>query len=1092
MLTERRHAILIVDEVEINQDKYRSYLNVYSDIDYTIITAKSAKDVLNLCCDQTPWNEAGIIDAIILKYHLSDQDGLAVLKTLKSQWGKSCPPVVMIAEDNTALAVQAMKAGAEDYLVEDQFTPEQLRFTIKTAIQNAELRQAEQSREEQFRAIFNHTFQFIGLLTVEGILIEANQTALDFAGLIRADVINRPFWEVRWWTISTATQDKLKAAITQAAKGEFVRYEVEVLGVGDRIVTIDFSLKPLLDQSGTVILLLPEGRDISDRVRAETERQHLEAQLRESEERWQLTLRGSNDGVWDWNIITNEVFFSARWKEMLGYPDHEINNHLDEWAKRVHPDDINWVMQAIQDHFERKTPFYSTEHRVQCKDGTYKWILDRGQALWDEAGNVVRMAGTHTDMTKRKQLEARLQQANQELEQRVAARTAELQQVNATLAEREATLRSYYDNAPMLMGVVEITENDILHIYDNSTTCRFFGHEPGSTTGKLASELGVTPTIIQVWLTQYRESELRGEPVKFEYVHEDNQKHLIYLSVTVAPINSSVFRHPRFCYVAEEITTRKQIEETLLQNDLKIRRQLNEIESIYQTAPIGLGALDTELRFVRINQRLAEINGIPVEAHLGRSVRETVPNLASEVEPILRNIIQTGEPVLNIEINGETAAQPGVSRTWLESWHPLKDDNGQVIGINIVCEEISDVYNELRLRKQLEIEREQLLQREQAARKQAEASNRIKDEFLAVLSHELRTPLNPILGWIKLIRSGRLEANKTAEALEAIERNADLQLRLIEDLLNISRIMQGKITLNVSTVNLVSITRAAIETVHLALENKNIQIQTIIEPNLGKVAGDAARLQQILWNLLSNAVKFTPPGGKIEIRLEQIRSYAQITISDTGKGISAEFLPYIFNYFWQEDSSITRNFGGLGLGLAIVRNLVELHGGTITAHSPGIGQGATFTVKLPITFNSETPKHNQQQDISFDFSGIKVLVVDDDADSLEFVTFVLRMYQAEVITASSGLEALQILARLKPDVLVSDIGMPQMNGYELLQQIRTRTSANNGQIPAIALTAYAGELYQKQAQAVGFQMHIPKPIEPDTLASAVARLVGMV
>lgn len=944
------YRILIIDEVEINQGKYGNYLNSGLDRDYTIITATSTQSVWDFCGHQPH-----TIDGIILSYQLSDQDGLGVLQRLKSEWGETCPPVVMIGENNTTLAVAAMKAGAADYLIQEQFTPKQLHCALETAIENTKIHQVRYSREERLRNIFDHTFQFIGLLSVDGILLEANQTALDFAGLTQADVINRPFWEARWWTISAATQEQLKNAIAQAVKGEFIRYEVEVLGIGNQNITIDFSLKPLLDQSGKVIFLLPEGRDISDKIRAEAERRHLEALL---------------------------------------------------------------------------------------------------------------------------------QKTNQELEQRVAQRTAELQQANAALAEREAMLRSYYDYAPMLMGVVEITDNDIRHIYDNPATCRFFGHEPGSTTGKLASELGVSPTVIQVWLIQYRESQLRSQPVKFEYVHDDNEKNPVYLSVTVAPINSSEFGYTRFCYVAEEITTQKQAEETLRQNQVKIRRQLHEIELIYQTAPIGLGALDTELRFVRINQRLAEINGLSIEAHLGRTVQETVPDLADEVEPIFRNIIETGKPVLDIELSGETAAQPGVQRTWRESWYPLQDD-GQVIGINIVCEEISD-------RKQLEIEREQLLQKEQAARKQAEDSNRIKDEFLAVLSHELRTPLNPILGWSKLLKTGRLKADKTAEALEAIERNAELQARLIEDLLDISRIIQGKITLNTSTVNLVAITQSAIDTVRLALENKKIQLQTIIQPNIGQVEGDPARLQQILWNLLSNAVKFTPLTGKITVKLEQIASYVQITISDTGKGISPEFLPHIFNYFWQEDSSITRKFSGLGLGLAIVRNLVELHGGSITAHSPGIGKGATFTIKLPITDHAEISEQNQQPNTSLDLSEIQVLVVDDDTDSLEFVTFVLKMYHAEVITASSGLEALQILAHSQPNVLVSDLGMPQMNGYQLLQEIRNSISNNNREIPAIALSAYAGEFYQQQALAVGFQIHIPKPTEPEALASAVARLAGRI
>jgi signal transduction histidine kinase len=377
----------------------------------------------------------------------------------------------------------------------------------------------------------------------------------------------------------------------------------------------------------------------------------------------------------------------------------------------------------------------------------------------------------------------------------------------------------------------------------------------------------------------------------------------------------------------------------------------------------------------------------------------------------------------------------------------------------------------------------------EASREEAQSANRVKDEFLAVLSHELRSPLNPILGWSTLLQNNKLDEAKTAQALATIQRNAKLQSELIEDLLDVSRILQGKLSLNVVPVNLAATITAAMETVRLAAEAKSIQLQAVLEPNVGQVSGDSTRLQQVGWNLLSNAVKFTPEGGQINIRLEHIGSNAQITVSDTGKGIHPDFLPYVFDYFRQADAATTRRFGGLGLGLAIVRHLVELHGGTVEVESPGSEQGATFTVRLPLM--STQPITNQDSkllDLSLDLSGIKILVVDDDTDTREFIAFLLEEYGARVTAVSSAHEALVALNQSKPDVLLSDIGMPDVDGYMLIQQIRI-SLPQGGQIPAIALTAYAGEMNQQQALAAGFQKHISKPIEPGVLVQAISSLV---
>ncbi|MBD2104098.1 PAS domain S-box protein [Leptolyngbya sp. FACHB-261] len=393
-------------------------------------------------------------------------------------------------------------------------------------------------------------------------------------------------------------------------------------------------------------------------------------------------------------------------------------------------------------------------------------------------------------------------------------------------------------------------------------------------------------------------------------------------------------------------------------------------------------------------------------------------------------------------------------------------------------------------RKRAEAEREQLLAREQAAREQAERSNRIKDEFLAVLSHELRSPLNPILGWSKLLQDNKLDEAKTKYALKTIERNAKLQSELIEDLLDVSRILQGKLNLNVSSVNLASTIKAAIETVRLAAEAKSIKVEANFAPQEVQVLGDSTRLQQVMWNLLSNAVKFTPANGQVAVRLEQVSNEAQITVSDTGKGIHSDFLPHVFDYFQQEDGKTTRKFGGLGLGLAIVRHLVELHGGTVWAESQGEGLGATFTVRLPLMPIQLTGSRDYESSkLPLDLAGIQVLVVDDETDSREFVAFVLEQAGANVVTASSAGEAFAALTRLQPDILLSDIGMPEIDGYTLMQQVRALPLEQGGQLPAIALTAYAGDFNQQQAIASGFQMHIAKPVEPDELVRAVTNLI---
>jgi PAS domain S-box-containing protein len=426
---------------------------------------------------------------------------------------------------------------------------------------------------------------------------------------------------------------------------------------------------------------------------------------------------------------------------------------------------------------------------------------------------------------------------------------------------------------------------------------------------------------------------------------------------------------------------------------------------------------------------------------------------------------------------------------------PLKDPDGEVIGASKLIQDITE-------RKRLERERQELLTREQLLRIQAETGGRMKDEFLATVSHELRTPLNAILGWATMLSKRDLDANITTRGLESIERNAKAQAQLIEDLLDVSRIISGKVHLDVRPVFLSAIVEEALDAVRPAAEAKSIRLDVNIDPAADHLRADPARLQQVIWNLLSNSIKFTPSGGSVKLASKRIDAMAEISVTDTGEGIKPEFLPYVFDRFQQGDSSSTRRHGGLGLGLAITRHLVEMHGGTIEAESDGQGHGATFTIKLPIpaitgeafVMRPLTADHKQTSELTisdyFGLKGINVLAVDDSKDTRELLSAVLESCGAKVATASSVGEALELFSVWKPHILVCDIGLPEEDGYALIKSIRQLPPEDGRDTPAIALTGYVRVEDRLQALRAGYQMFVPKPIEATELCTIIANLVN--
>lgn len=420
---------------------------------------------------------------------------------------------------------------------------------------------------------------------------------------------------------------------------------------------------------------------------------------------------------------------------------------------------------------------------------------------------------------------------------------------------------------------------------------------------------------------------------------------------------------------------------------------------------------------------------------------------------------------------------------------PILDATGKVVGAAKIAHDITKLHA-------LIADRELLLESERSARAQAERMSRLKDEFLATLSHELRTPLNAIQGWSELLQHPGAKQEDVKRGLEAVSRNVRIQAQIVNDLLDMSRVISGQVMLEVHPTNLQEILGHAIDAVRASADNKSIRIQTLVDSKIGPVRGDSTRLQQVFWNLLSNAVKFTPKGGRIKVILERVDSHVEVTVEDTGIGIEADFLPFVFDRFRQADSGVSRRHGGLGIGLSIVKSLVELHGGSVRARSPGKNQGSTFSVALPLFHVRSYDDRQSTVSLTDPLQTIelprlddtRVLLVDDDADGCALVSAILATRGARVHCVTSGAAALETVAREHFDVVLSDIGMPDMDGYEFMRELRKAEAGGSKMTPAIAVTAYAGTADRQRALLSGYQMHIAKPIEAAELVAAIASL----
>jgi PAS domain S-box-containing protein len=817
-------------------------------------------------------------------------------------------------------------------------------------------------------------------------------------------------------------------------------------------------------------------------------------------------------------LEANDAFLN-----LVGYTREDLLAKRVNWREMTPPEDAQSSEQSVQE-LEAVGFLQPFEKEFIRKDGAQVSVLF-GAAL---LSNPQEFIGFVLNLSDRKRAEVALQEAAQREQQlRLEAEVAR-NQINGILES--------------ITDAFVCFDQDWRYIYVNEQAAKLLHQTRENLLGKRVWK-DVFPEAAQNPTTQeIRRAAQEQVSVVFE---EFSQSLNVWLEIHAypSPIGLSIY--------FRDITDRKQTEAALQQayveleqratqleqtnqelhnaleeiqvieeelqsqnEELMVARQTAEMgqqryQDLFNLAPDGYLVTDANGRIQEANQTIAalllsapnELISVPLAVYVSAADSQTFNALLQQLQRQPQP--QTHE--LHLQCLQGNPFPAAITVT------AIQNSQGNLIGFRWLIRDISE-------RKRTEENLQSLLAKlnshvelEQAARVEAEKANRTKDEFLAVLSHELRSPLNPILGWAKLLQTYKFDESKTVEALATIERNAKILTQLIDDLLDVSRILRGKLTLNVETVDLAFVIESAIETVQTAAIAKSIQIETIFS-NVGQISGDAARLQQVVWNLLANAIKFTPRGGRVEVRLERIvgdeqrvmghgaasalvstthdrpASYVQIVVSDTGRGISPAFLPHVFEYFRQADASITRMHGGLGLGLAIVRCLVELHGGTVSVDSPGDGQGATFTVSLPLLEGQPEMNEGSFPNREIDLTGTRILIVDDEFDSRQLLNVILQQYGAETMAVASAHEAFAAIEPFKPDILVSDISMPDEDGYSLLKRVRALSPEQGGQTPAIALTAYAREEDQQKAYSSGFQIHLSKPVDPIELAAAAVEL----
>ncbi len=670
---------------------------------------------------------------------------------------------------------------------------------------------------------------------------------------------------------------------------------------------------------------------------------------------------------------------------------------------------------------------------------------------------------------------------DQSLTEAVRSYTEHVKRYREALLKKEQAALQDVQGAQALLAAIIDSSDDAIISKDlkgivrswNPSAERIFGYSAEEIVGKPITVLFPPDRLEEE--NQILARLQKGERVDhFNTVRQRKDGRYVTVSVTISPIRNSEGKVVGASKVARDITQSTELE--------------GKYKAIVASSDDAIVSKDLNGIVQSWNQAAERMFGYTAAEMVGNSITILFPPDRLDEEPKILEQIRRGQRVDHFETvrTRKDGRQLDVSVTI----SPVKDPTGRIIGVSKVARDISSIKRVLR-------EQDELLKRETAARSEAERVGRMKDEFLATLSHELRTPLSAVLGWATLLRSeGGATQQEFEQGIEIIERNARAQAQLIEELLDMSRAINGKLRLDVQPVDLQVVVSDAVASIRPSADAKRIRLTHVLDPKGGPITGDPNRLQQVLWNLLTNAVKFTPKGGRVQVFLRRVNSHVEISVMDSGQGISPEFLPHLFTRFSQADNSTARKHGGLGLGLALVKSLVELHGGNVKASSEGEGQGSTFVVSLPLTavYREDiepilTPAPaTAVSGSSPDLSDFHVLVVDDEADARNLIQHILKKCNARVTTAATAAEGIAAVRQHHPDMILSDIGMPVEDGYDFLAKLRQLSRVEGGDTPAVALTAFARSEDRRRALMAGFQMHLPKPVEAAELLAVVSNV----
>lgn len=837
---------------------------------------------------------------------------------------------------------------------------------------------------------------------------------------------------------------EIPVVLLSARSGEEARVEGMEAGANDYIT------KPF------------SARELTARVSAHLEqaRKHKDAERarRDSEVRFRLFADAAPAILWVTEPDGRASFLSRGWFDFTGQMESAASGF--GWLDAVHPDDREHfreiLFRALKQH-----ELFELEYRLCRYDGEYRWAMNAGRPLFGFGGELVSFVGSVIDIHERKEAEQKVRRSEQHLE---------------LLSNTVPALISYLDQNRCYRSC-----NEAYSKWFGLPHSRIIGHPIREVVGEKAWAV-IEPRI---------EAAFAGETVEFQSEVDYRHGGIRWIHAIYTPHRESNGGVIGVVVLVTDITAIKQAEHTRAR-----------LAAIIDSSDDAIVSKDLKGVVTSWNSGASRLFGYSPEEMVGQSITILIPEERFHEEADILERVGRGEHIRHFETVRRRKDGTLVDISLAIS--PIIDEEGKIIGVSKIARDIIARKN---AEKQLRImaeERQAMLEGERAARSQAEHAGRMKDEFLATLSHELRTPLNAILGYAMLLNRERDANEEVKEAAQTIERNARMQAQLIEDLLDMNRIISGRIRLEMRRIVLPEIVEEATKTVRPSAEARGVHIEVLLGSVDFPMKGDPGRIQQILWNLLSNAIKFTSRGGKVQVVLERVDSDVKVVVRDTGIGISPEFLPYVFDRFRQEDGSITRRHGGLGLGLAIVKHLVELHGGTIDVASPGEGLGSTFTVVLPLSvaLDSEAPgtalastmaDSSQLPTVHYeiDLSGVRVLAVDDEADATRLVKRVLNECGAEVSEARSVEDAILQLSRAQFDVLVSDIGMPGEDGYSLIRRVRS-LEGDNRSIPAIALTAFARSEDRRRAAVAGFQTHLSKPVEASELVAVVGNLAGRI